>query len=149
MTIVWNLNEHYLDMMVCIGNGLGLGAMIPNQAINSLYQVDLDFSHPIRNFTTRYAKLGFNPKNSMLWIGKTPTSEDVWIGWGSEGNVSMRAFCAYKLELGSCRGWKHFNMCILWCLCANGHTSTCFYPRKHLTLYVPIVLFHHCYISCS
>ena len=81
MTIAWDLNEHYLDMMVCIGNGLGLGAMIPNQAINSLYQVDLDFSHPIQNFTTRYADLGFNPKNSMLWIGKMPTSEDVWIGW--------------------------------------------------------------------
>ena len=47
MTIAWDLNQHYVDMMVCVGNGLGLGAMIPNQSINSLYQVDLNFSHPI------------------------------------------------------------------------------------------------------
>jgi hypothetical protein len=79
--IAWDLNQHYLDMMVCVGSGLGLGAMIPNQSINSLYQLDLDFGHPVRTFTTKYVELGFNPKNSMLWIGKTPTSEDIWIAW--------------------------------------------------------------------
>lgn len=79
--IAWDINSHYLDMMVCVGNGLGLGAIMPNQAINSLYQVDLDFGHRTRNFHTKHAKLGFNPKNAMLWVGQTPSREDIWIAW--------------------------------------------------------------------
>jgi hypothetical protein len=80
-TISWAINEHYLDMMVCVGNGLGLGSVIPNQTINSMYEIHLDFNHRMRNFHTKYAKLGFNPKGSMVWIGKTPSSEDIWIAW--------------------------------------------------------------------
>jgi hypothetical protein len=80
-TIAWDMNQHFIDMMVCVGNGVGLGTIIPNQTINSLYEIHLNFNQPHRNFHTKYAKLGFNPKSSMLWIGKTPSSEDIWIAW--------------------------------------------------------------------
>lgn len=79
--VAWDLNEHFLDFMVCVGEGLGLGPIIPNQEVNSLYQVSLDFGERYRVFHARYAKLGFCAKHSMLWIGKTPASEDIWIAW--------------------------------------------------------------------
>lgn len=83
-TIAWDMNRHYLDMMVCVGKGLGLGALIPNQHANSMYEIHLEFKQRIRNFHTKYARLGFNPRGSMLWIGKTPSSEDIWIAWVPE-----------------------------------------------------------------
>jgi hypothetical protein len=79
--LAWDISQHYLDMMICVGAGLGLGPIIPNQEVNSLYQVDLDFSRRHRAFHAKYCKLGFCPKESMLWIGKTPSTEDIWVAW--------------------------------------------------------------------
>lgn len=80
-SLSWRSSHHYLDMMVCVGNGLGLGAILPNQNINSMFEIRLDFSHPQKRFKAKYAQLGFNPYASMLWIGRSPSSEDIWIAW--------------------------------------------------------------------
>ena len=82
--IAWNINEHFVDMMVCVGRGLGLGLIIPNQEVNLLYQINLDFGHRHCVFHAKYAKLGFCGNNSLLWIGKTVSSEDIWIAWAPE-----------------------------------------------------------------
>ena len=82
--IAWDINEHFVDMMVCVGRGLGLGLIILNQEVNLLYQINLDFGHRHRVFHAKYAKLGFCGNNSLLWIGKTASSSDIWIAWAPE-----------------------------------------------------------------
>ena len=37
------------------------------------------FKNQSLNFSITCAKLGFNPSQRMLWIGKTVMSEDVWV----------------------------------------------------------------------
>jgi len=78
--IAWNLDKHFLDMMVCIGKGLGLDAMVPNMEIDHTYKFGLDLEWPYWNFSAKFVKLGFDPIGSMLFL-RCSRSEDVWLAW--------------------------------------------------------------------
>lgn len=79
--IHWTVDTTYIDLLICVGGGLGLGPLLPN--LNSLhtYRFNMDLGKPWRHFTAKYAKLGFDPTNAMLWIGQSASSEDVWLAF--------------------------------------------------------------------
>lgn len=76
----WTLNANNLDMLVAVSRGIGLGALLPNHNSDLDWQLELSLSlGETRNFGVAHAKLGFDPSERMLWVGKTPMLEDVWI----------------------------------------------------------------------
>jgi hypothetical protein len=77
----WTMDRSFLDLMVCVGKGLGLGPVIPNLNVHHGFIFKLDLSKPYRHFTAKNVKLGFDPTGSMLWIGRSPSGEDVWLAF--------------------------------------------------------------------
>jgi len=82
----WSMDKTYLDLMICVGRGLGLGALLPNLQVHHNYEFKLDLTKPTRLFTAKYAKLGFDPTRAMLWIGRSAASEDVWLCFVQSNN---------------------------------------------------------------
>jgi len=85
--LAWMLDKHFIDLMVCVGDGLGLDAMIPNRQTLHTYEFTLDIGKPNRQFSTKFAKLGFDPAGCMLWMGTSPNAEDVWMAWAPNDNT--------------------------------------------------------------
>jgi hypothetical protein len=79
--MAWMPQDHFLDLMVCVGDGLGLGALLPNLQVHHNYEMTIDLSQPYRTFSSKFAMLGFDPTGCMHFIGRSPASEDVWIAW--------------------------------------------------------------------
>jgi hypothetical protein len=79
--IAWMPQDHFLDLMVCVSDGLGLGALLPNLTVHHNYEMTVDLSQPYRTFSSKFATLGFDPTGSMHFIGRSPASEDVWMAW--------------------------------------------------------------------
>ena len=76
----WRATKLFIDMVVAIPRGIGLGAMLPHVINDLTWQFTLNVSiNRARDFDVMHAKLGFNPSNRMLWVGKTCMGEDVWI----------------------------------------------------------------------
>ncbi|KAF8326750.1 hypothetical protein F5887DRAFT_1084263 [Amanita rubescens] len=86
LNVSWSIDRHYVDMLVCVGRRIGLGAIIPNQVMNSLYSIQVDFRNRLKEFKAKHNRLGFNPTGCMLWIGKMPSADDVWIAWVQENS---------------------------------------------------------------
>jgi hypothetical protein len=74
----WNADQNFIDFFTCVSSCIGLDACIPNQISVHNYEFQLNLRQPIRNFRSKYAQLGFDPVASILWIGRSPTAEDVW-----------------------------------------------------------------------
>jgi hypothetical protein len=77
--LLWNCDHSYLDFFNCVSLGIGLDAFIPRTQRVHNYEFSFSVSYPGRNYRSKYAKLGFDPAASMLWIGRTPAAEDAWI----------------------------------------------------------------------
>jgi hypothetical protein len=78
--LAWMPHAHYLDLIIYVGDGLGLGALIPNLRVHQNYKMTIDLSQPCI-FNTKFAKLWFDPTSCMQLIGRSPASEDVWVAW--------------------------------------------------------------------
>lgn len=79
--LVWQVHSHYLDLRICVGSGLGLGAMLPNIGIHHALEFRLELHQRHRRFSAKYAKLGFDPTNCMMYIGRSSSGEDAWLAW--------------------------------------------------------------------
>lgn len=76
----WSVTRHFMDMLVIVSRDIGLGALLPKSNSNVSWMFHLDLSkNETRDFGMAHAKLGFDPSERMLWMGKTAMSEDVWI----------------------------------------------------------------------
>ena len=40
--LAWTMDRHYLDLLICVGNGLGLGAILPNVQVDHTFEMTLD-----------------------------------------------------------------------------------------------------------
>jgi hypothetical protein len=80
-SLAWAVETHFLDLQICVGDGLGLAAMLPNVGTHHALEFRLELRHRTRRFQAKYAKLGFDPTNSMLWIGRSSSGEDAWLAW--------------------------------------------------------------------
>jgi hypothetical protein len=97
----WNMDNHYIDLMICVPVGLGLAALLPNQKRLHNFEFALDLRQPYRTFSAKFAKLGFDPTGSMLWIGRSYASEDVWLAWAPTESLQMEC---EDVAPGTCRG---------------------------------------------
>lgn len=79
--LMWNMNQSFLDLLVCVGNGLGLGPAIPNYTTHHALEFKLDLTRLDRQFTAKHVRLGFDPTECVVWIGKSPNGEDVWLAF--------------------------------------------------------------------
>lgn len=77
----WAMDKSYLDLLICVGKGLGLGPLLPKSQFRHTYRFRIDLQKPMRQFTAKYVKLGFDPTGTMLWIGRSAYSEDVWLAF--------------------------------------------------------------------
>jgi hypothetical protein len=84
LDVNWSTDRHYIDMLVCVGREMGLGAIIPNQQMNSLYAIQLDFRNKTKEFKAKHNRLGFDATGSLLWMGKMPSGDDAWIAFVPE-----------------------------------------------------------------
>jgi hypothetical protein len=113
--LAWNVDRHFLDLMICVGNGLGLGALLPNLQVHHNYEMTLDLKQPYRSFSAKFAKLGFDPQGCMQWIGRSPASEDVWLAWIPR--ASLVEGCE-DVPVGTCSGntqlkTSHYRMSVM------------------------------------
>jgi hypothetical protein len=79
--LAWSTENSYLDLMICVGRGLGLGTVIPNLQTHHNWELKLDLTRGYKQFTATQVPLGFNPEACMMWIGCSPGSEDVWLAF--------------------------------------------------------------------
>jgi hypothetical protein len=108
----WNTDRHYIDLMICVPVGLGLAALLPNQARLHNFEFTLDLEQPYRTFSAKFAKLGFDPTGTMLWIGRSHSSEDVWLAWAPTESLQMEC---EDVAPGTCHGstqlkTRHYRM---------------------------------------
>ena len=87
--LLWNSDDNYLDFFNCVSAGIGLDAFVPNERSVHNYEFSLSLSYPSRNYRSKYAKLGFDPVGSMLWIGRTPAAEDAWIAMAPNESLDV------------------------------------------------------------
>jgi hypothetical protein len=87
----WNADSHYLDFMTCVAADIGLDALIPNLDILHTFQFSLNLRKPLKHFRPKFAKLGFDPLASFLWIGRTPSAEDAWIAMAPRSSLRLDA----------------------------------------------------------
>jgi hypothetical protein len=84
----WEIQRHFIDLKIYVGRGLGLGGMMPNVQTLHTYEFHMNIEQPNREFKTKYAKLGFDPVGCMLWIGRSPNAEDVWLAWAPTSSLN-------------------------------------------------------------
>lgn len=65
---------HKLDYICAIGNKIGLHAALTNAPVNAGYEFELK-PRPSKQFSGKYAQLGFDQVSSLLYIGSRPGEE--------------------------------------------------------------------------
>jgi len=90
-TLSWNADTHFLDFLTTVSSGIGLDAAVPNEASLHWYEFKLRLDQPQRQFSAKYARLGFDPVGSMLWIGYSMASENVWIAMAPSSALEVDA----------------------------------------------------------
>jgi len=85
--LVWQVHSHYLDLRICVGNGLGLAAILPNVGIHHAMEFQLDLHQKHRRFSAKYSKLRFDPMHVMMYVGRSSSGEDAWLAWVPTENL--------------------------------------------------------------
>ncbi|KAM6490423.1 hypothetical protein JOM56_014096 [Amanita muscaria] len=134
--LAWDVKSHFLDLMICVGNGLGLAAVIPNIGIHHAIEFPLDLHHRTRHFNAKYAKLGFDPKKCMMWIGRSTSGEDAWLAWVPNENTGPVAqdVAPSSGKEDTVMSEKHYRIAVMFISCMlktinyRGITVTTPYP---------------------
>jgi hypothetical protein len=77
--LLWDVKVNRLDYILTVADKIGLWPILPRSTTDHTYTFNLDLSKPFKDFKAKYARLGFDPKGSMLYIG-TSRNDDVWLG---------------------------------------------------------------------
>jgi hypothetical protein len=108
----WNPDIHYIDLMICVPRGLGLAALLPNRRRMHTYEFTLNMETNYRTFSAKFAKLGFDPTGAMVWMGQSPSAEDVWLAWAPTDSLNIDC---EDVPPGTCQGstklsTRHYRM---------------------------------------
>ena len=113
--LLWHCNNYFLDYLLLVSNKVGLHAILPKVNNDSGYNFRLQLNQPYRGFQTKHAKLGFDPKRRMLFIGFLGI-ENVWLAM-----VPRQALRhdAPDVPPGTCSGptqllTKHYRAVLAW-----------------------------------
>lgn len=111
--ISWSIDRHFIDMLVCVGKDLGLGAILPNENANSFYNVKLDFTKKGKAFKAKNVTLGFDPAGSMLWVGNMPSADDIWIAWIPRHSSNVHEQSMNDNMESTCLSERHYRITVM------------------------------------
>lgn len=112
--IVWSNRDHYIDMLVCVSRDIGLSILLPNERDHTFtFEFKFDCRH--RQFSAKFAKLGFDAKSSFLWIGKSTSHDDVFVAWAPIASLTAEGD---DVEVGLSTGktqlsLKHYRITVM------------------------------------
>ncbi|KAI0682677.1 hypothetical protein BC835DRAFT_1424143 [Cytidiella melzeri] len=75
-------NDSYLDALVLVPNTFGLDALLPRLPPDAGFALELDLLRRAKSFRYKHGRLGFAPKDSMLYLGRC-RQEEIWLVWTS------------------------------------------------------------------
>jgi hypothetical protein len=106
--IHWQVNDFYLDLLICRGQEVGIAALLPNLNVHHAIEFRLELK------SAKFAHLAFNPFGAMQFIGRTHRGEDVWIAWIPNEAVGEHFDDQDAVPPGTCSGNtilspRHFN----------------------------------------
>jgi hypothetical protein len=78
VNLLWGVRVNHLDYILTVADKIGLWPILPYSQSDHTYTFNIDLSKPYREFKAKYARLGFDPKGSMMFIG-TCRNDDVWL----------------------------------------------------------------------
>lgn len=77
----WENKIHHLDHVCWVPTKPSLAAILPRRGTPNLdweWTMDMRPTNLKKQFSSKHSKLGFDPANSMLWVGQS-CSYDVWM----------------------------------------------------------------------
>jgi hypothetical protein len=77
--LAWDLSSHYLDFILCVSNGVGFDALLPNKVNDLQFNFDLDLHQPHRQFASKHANMGLDGTHRMLYIGRVRGKDLGWL----------------------------------------------------------------------
>ncbi|KAI6095658.1 hypothetical protein EDD16DRAFT_1527481 [Pisolithus croceorrhizus] len=92
--LAWGVNDHFIDLMVMVTDGIGLHAIIPQSNPDPSYVFKLDLYQWHHTWKVKHGELGFNPVGWMLYIG-TYNQEEIWMV------MALQSFTAGKMASGT------------------------------------------------
>jgi hypothetical protein len=112
-SLSWSIREFFVDLLICIGNNIGLHAFIPNAEIMYNFEIEFQINNRNRQFSAKYAKLGFDPIGAMQWVGRSSWSEDIWIAWVPTDDENINDIPAGQISGSTIMSNTHFKISII------------------------------------
>jgi hypothetical protein len=113
--LMWECRRFFLDYLLLVPNRLGLDTIIPNEENDLGYTFQMQLSDHHREFSYRYAQIGFDPKARMLFIG-FQERDKVWLAMAPREALEHNA---PHVAAGTCSGSTrmhkhHIRALIMW-----------------------------------
>lgn len=67
-----------IDFHLTVANDIGFASILPNEASNHRFSLELDLQKPARKFKGKHALVGFDTKERVLYIGRS-MNEDIFL----------------------------------------------------------------------
>lgn len=111
--LMWSSKVHYLDYLLAVSSETGLWAALPNVRQDHNFSVTIDLHRPRQRFRGKHGRLGFDPKGSMMYVGKC-RNDDLWFALVSKDLID--GHCE-DVPAGTCTGptplsTRHYRMII-------------------------------------
>jgi hypothetical protein len=95
--LIFYCEDHYLDYLLVVGGRLGLHAIIPNVDSDMNYCFRFSLQEQNKMFRPKFARLGFDPTNRMLFIGYLK-EENVWLVMAPMHELRMGSIHDHRLQ---------------------------------------------------
>ena len=115
----FSADKSFIDYYMVIGKNIGLEMFLPMVPIPN-FSVTLNLKVPYKEFRAKYAKLGFNPVDSMLYAGNC-LAEDFWIAMAPNEFFSMDSGSTTKVmgaNMDTRLSTRHYRIVIAFLACA-------------------------------
>lgn len=111
--LLWSAKVHYLDYLLAVSSKTGLWATLPNVVQDHNFNITIDLHRPYQQFRGKHGRLGFDPKESMMYFGRC-RNDDVWLALVSKDQIN--GHCE-DVPAGTCTGstplsTRHYRMII-------------------------------------
>ena len=118
---VWSCQKHYLDFVLKTSDNIGLHAWLPNIMHSHNWIMHFDLCHPKRRFNAKRGALGFNRHQSMLWCGRDPHGNDLYLCFVHKDYLQSNQQDDDMHDTDTCLQTRHYNLvlCFLASLLSN------------------------------
>lgn len=110
----WSNPDHYIDMVVCVSKDIGVSILLPKERDHT-FTFQFDFTKSSRQFSAKFAKLGFDAKSSFLWVGRSSSHDNVFIAWAPTESLTGDG---EQVKVGLCTGYtdlsdEHYRITVM------------------------------------